>query len=67
MNTMLQIGSKVRLLYDTGGEPGTIMSYAGNRLRIYWPDLNVFTCETPSALILYGIDTASQPHDVAAV
>jgi hypothetical protein len=67
MSTAFQLGSRVRLQHDDGwGQPGCVMASVGTRLRIYWPDENVFTDEFPSSLAPYGVDATSQPPEVAA-
>ena len=64
MITSIQLGTMVRRQHDDGwGAPGCVLSYSGDKLRIYWPDENVFTREFPADLVPY--DIVSQP-EVAA-
>lgn len=66
MGGNLQLGSKVRLQKDNGwGSPGCVLSRVGMKLRVYWPDENIFTDELPSGLVPY-MDCATQPQEVAA-
>jgi hypothetical protein len=66
MNTSPQLGSKVRLLHDDGwGSPGCVIGKSGQKLRVYWPDENVFTDHFPVDLSLYD-QIASQSNEVAA-
>jgi hypothetical protein len=64
MNT-IQIGSKVRRQHDDGwASPGCVISQSKDKLRVYWPDENIFTCESADNLALY--DMVSQPQEIAA-
>jgi hypothetical protein len=53
----------VRYQNDDGwAAPGCVMLRLDDgRLRIFWPDENVFTVEVPDRLVLYGAGSASQP------
>jgi len=67
MTLSIQLGSKVRLQHDDGwGSPGCVMSQVRDRVRVYWPDENMFTVEFPTDLVPYGIDISRQPCEAAA-
>lgn len=61
MSVLLKIGCRVRLQWDDGWtQPGCVMARAGDRLRVYWPDDNMFTCERPADLVAYDGDITSE-------
>jgi hypothetical protein len=67
MTAVFKLGSRVRRRnYDGWEAPGCVMEILGSVLKVYWPDENLITAESPADLALYCAGFDTQPEGVAA-